>query len=368
MAGAAEPVLLGAEGEMKEALGKINSVLRTDFANRARYFDRNPLIAEAMVDKDLVLVWRNGRVIQLNNNEEIRSSGPNPDRVITRKGKLLTLSSEEMMELGVADILLKPASMTPITPQEKEQGEWPASKSLLFTAPYFSAIPDANIIEYQMDWKTRFFVLLSLPAVQSALFLALLLGAYIEMSTPGFGVPGSVAAIALFLILLSSFSLQIAHWLELILLVSGLLLILAEVFVLPTFGLVGVVGGIFFIIGLFGIMIPGIGSIDFHWDTQQLNAAGQYALMRLAWLAGTLVVAVVFIALLARYVMPSFKGFQRFVLMGHEQEAAKGYVAGMDRLALPNEGTEGIVAATLRPAGKVVIEVRIHDAVTSGGF
>ena len=41
----------GEGGKMETASEKVNSALRADFANRARFFDRNPLIAEAMVDK-----------------------------------------------------------------------------------------------------------------------------------------------------------------------------------------------------------------------------------------------------------------------------------------------------------------------------
>ncbi len=40
----------------------MNSAIRADFANRAAFFDRNPLIAEAMVDADLVLVVRDGKL------------------------------------------------------------------------------------------------------------------------------------------------------------------------------------------------------------------------------------------------------------------------------------------------------------------
>ncbi|MCE2983084.1 MAG: serine protease, partial [Parachlamydia sp.] len=41
--GAAEPVMAGEGGGLQTASEKINSALRTDFASRARFFDRNPL-------------------------------------------------------------------------------------------------------------------------------------------------------------------------------------------------------------------------------------------------------------------------------------------------------------------------------------
>lgn len=366
--GAAEPVYLGETGKMETASEKVNSALRADFANRARFFDRNPLIAEAMVDKDLILVLRHGSVVHLDNENQIRLTGPDPDVVISSKGKLLTLNSEQMLDDGVADLLLPPAKLTEITPEEKRAGEWPANKELLFQAPFFSTIPQASIQAYQMDWKTRFFVFLATPLVSSLLFMGLMIGAYMELNHPGLSLPGFIAGLSLFLIILSSYSLEIANWLELIILLTGLILILVELFVLPTFGLLGILGIFLFFLGLFGMFLPSLNSVSFEWDTQTLNAAGQYFFQRLAWLAGSLILSLAIIALLARYVLPAFSAFNPFILVGHEQEASQGFVAGDLPTELPQPGTRVKVFATLRPAGKVIAKDRIYDALSTGDF
>ncbi len=366
--GAAEPVYAGEGGKMEVASEKVNSAIRADFANRARFFDRNSLIAEAMVDKDMILVLRHGRVIKLDNESQIRLTGPDSDLVISPKGKLLTLDAERLMAYGVADLLLLPKHLPPITPEEQSQGQWPANKMLLFQIPFFAQIPQANIQAYQMDWKTRFFVWLATPLVSSLLFMGLLIGAYMELNNPGLSLPGGIAATCLFLIILSSFSLQIADWLELILLLTGLILFLVELFILPTFGLLGFIGAILFIIGLFGMMLPGIGSVSFEYDTKTLNAAGQYFLERLAWLSGSFVLSSVVIALLARYITPTFAGFKRFILAGHEQNASEGFFAGFDPQTLPQPGAKGEVLAPLRPAGKINIQDHVYDAVSTGDF
>jgi membrane-bound ClpP family serine protease len=366
--GAAEPVYADEMGKMEAASEKVNSALRTDFANRAAFFGRNPLIAEAMVDKDMILVLRHGKVTKLDSESQIRTKGPDPDFLISPKGKLLTLSSEQLVEFGVANLLLPPEKLTPITTEEEWKGEWPASKMLLFQAPFFNAIPEAHIDSYRMDWKTRFFVFLATPLVSSLLFMGLMVGAYLEFSNPGLSLPGFVAGLCLFLIILSTFSLQIANWLELILLLTGVALLLVELFVLPTFGLLGILGLLLFIIGLFGMLLPSLGSIQFDYDTQTLNAAGQYFFKRLAWLSATFVTSLIIIALLARYVMPQFSGFQRFVLSGHEQEASKGFIASGDLSELPQVGEKGSVMVNLRPAGKVIIHEHIYDAISTGNF
>lgn len=361
--GAAEPLMQNAEGKMEPASEKINSALRADFANRARFFERDPLIAEAMVDKEIILVQRYGKVIKLDSSSQIRESGQDPDILISPKGKLLTLDAKQMLQYGVADMLIPPTKTSPITAEQLEKGKWPAETMSLFHQPFFDRIPEATVDAFRMDWKMRFFALLASPVVSSLLLLGLTLGFYLEVSTPGFGLPGTVALTCLFLIVLSSFSLQIANWLELILLLVGLSVILVELFVLPTFGLLGFIGILLFIIGLFGMMLPGVEHVSFEFDTQTFNAAGEVFFERLAWLCGTLVAAFMIMVVLARYVTPSLSIFKRFVLHGNEQV---GYIAVDASGQMPPPGTLGVALATLRPAGKVVINDTLYDAISTG--
>lgn len=362
--GAAEPVVAGETGEMKSASEKVNSAIRADMENRARFFDRNPYIALAMVDKDVTLVIREGKITLLDSDSQIRPD----DTVISPKGKLLTLNGQQMIDYGVADFMVMPAKLSPITPEEKAAGKWPASKMLLFQQPFLASIPQATVDSYRMDWKTQFFVFLAHPVVSSLLMLGLMVGFYFEMSSPGIGLAGTVAFVCLFLIILSTLSLEIASWLEVILLLTGLGIILIELFVLPTFGLLGIVGVIMAVAGLFGMLLPEIGSVRFDYDTQTLNAAGEAFVTHLAWLCGTILVGFVLIAILARYVTPSLTAWSRLVLTGSEQEASQGYIAGAAPSQLPPVGKQGQAFTMLRPAGKVLINDNIYDAVADGGF
>lgn len=366
--GAAEPVLAGETGEMKTASEKINSALRADFSNRASFFNRNPYIAEAMVDKDIILVMRHGKIIKLDTEAQIQATGDDPDIIISPKGKLLTLNAEQMMKYGVADILLSPTKLVPVTEEEKLAGKWPATKELLFQYPFFAKIPQATIDIYQMDWKTQFFVFLANPVVSSLLMLGMMMGFYIEINTPGFGLAGTVGVVCLFLIILSSLSLEIANWLEVILLFTGIAIILVELFVLPTFGLLGFIGVGMAIVGLFGMMLPEIGAVKFDFDTQTLNAAGQAFFNQLALLSATLIVGVLLMALMARYITPRMAAWSRLVLNGNEQDLQKGYFAGEDPKKLPQPGSTGEVLATLRPAGKIIIDNTIYEALTDGNY
>ncbi|MCB1181126.1 MAG: ATP-dependent Clp protease proteolytic subunit [Chlamydiia bacterium] len=360
--GAAQP-LMQTGGKTEIASEKVNSAIRADFANRASFYERNPLIAEAMVDPDFVLVVRDEKIIELQTNEEIKST----DRIITKKGKLLTLNAKEMMELGVADIFLKPEKLSSITAMEKMEGKWPAFKELLFEYPFFTHIPHAEIDAYQPDWKTKFFSLIATPVVSSVLFLVLMISFYMELNTPGFGVPGVIGLMALFCILLGSFAIEAASWLELILLLAGIGLILLEVFVIPGFGITGILGIILSVTALSLILLPGLKGISFDFDTQTFNAAGSYFFERLVWLAGTLVIGVIILAILARFLVPKIRVLSPIIHRG-EQETEKGFVAGRRKEELPEIGTIGIVVSPLRPAGKVEIEGDFYDAISSGRF
>ncbi len=366
--GAAEPVLAGEGGMMESASEKINSALRSDFASRAAFFDRNPLIAEAMVDKDLIIVMREGKIIKLDREDQINYTAPHADIIISPKGKLLTLDATKMMEYHVADLLLLPKKLPALTAEEKKSGVWPSEKVLLLQEPFFSTIPQATVQVYEMDWKTHLFVFLATPWVASLLFMGLIIGAYLEFQSPGLTLPGLVAGSCLFLIALSSFALELGSWLEIIFLLTGLALILTELFIFPTLGILLLMGGVLFLGGLFALLLPGFDSVSFESDAQTLNAAGQFVLERLAWLFGAFILSVLIIILFSRYFLPKSKALNRFVLAGHEQDASKGFIANDAPATLPQPGTEGTVWATLRPAGKIMVAGQVYDAMSYGGF
>ena len=124
----------------------------------------------------------------------------------------------------------------------------------------------------------------------------------------------------------------------------------------------------FFLVGgLFGLLLPGLESVSYDFDSQTLNAAGEVVMERLAWLSAALVVGVFGIAFLGRYVMPRLAFMSGLTLAG-EQEASQGFVAGLASDEMPDIGTRGVAETTLRPAGKVAIGDTYYDAVSAGTF
>ncbi|MDF2577517.1 MAG: hypothetical protein K0S74_1001 [Chlamydiales bacterium] len=363
--GAAEPITIE-EGQAKSVSEKFNSALRTDMANRANFFGRDPLIAQAMVDKDLVLVWRHGRVVQLNDDKEIRSSGANPDIVITTKGKLLTLQAQHMIDFKVADVLLPVGKLESITGEELDSGKWPITKSPLFLEPYFATDPQATIDSYQNDWHWYFLSFLTHPIVSSVLVLGLMVGFYIEVNTPGFGVPGTIALICLFFLILSHIAVDMTGpWLELTLLLAGFVFIAIEAYFFATSGGLAVLGAILAVAGLIGLLLPNLKRVKFDSETQSWDLAGLEAFKNITWLAGTFFIGFTIITFLARYFVPKFTKLTKLVL-NQEQNAVEGYISGVLPETLPTIGTIGKTITPLRPFGKVEFGDKIFEASSEG--
>lgn len=363
--GAAEPVVLSKKGQMVTASEKVNSALRAEFSNLASFYGRNPLIAEAMVDKDLILVLRNHKIIKLREESEVINTGSSPDVIISGRGKLITLTAKEMVELGVADFEVPYKQVPLITNKEWNKGVWPANKLMVFQEPVLSEIPHAVMIDYQ-DWRVGFFTILTHPVVASLLFVGLVIGLYIEINTPGFGVPGSIALGCLALILISSFASHAVNWIEIIILCIGLILITLELFVIPGFGITGILGIILTIIGLFALMLPGIDRLNFL-EPETFNLVGIAFIERLAWLSGGLFFAIIMIILMARFFSNRFFRFSKLILKG-KQETKEGDVSGIPRELIPEVGELGESVTPLRPSGKVHIGDNLFDAVTQGGY
>lgn len=355
--GAAEPVLASQTGEMVTASEKIVSAFSATFGNQAAYFGRNPAIAEKMVDKNSILVKREGKVIKLTSDDQVLKT----DAVISPKGQLLTLTAEQLFDLGVADILFSATKLENFSQAEKESGRWPLKKMLLGTYTFFAKIPNAEVQLYEMDFKSKFFALLMTPIVSSLLLLGVMLGLYLEFSTPGATLPGTVAVICLFLLGLSSFAFEIASWLEIILILAGIAILLIDIFFLPTFGLLGSFGVLLFVAGLLGLVVPGLEKVPFDPVSWEIN--GGEILTRIGWFFATLLLGIILVSFMAYWFPMRYNPLKRLVSEGEQVD----YTAGGDQHE-SLEGKDGIVISTLRPAGKIEIDGVPYDAQSEGDF
>ncbi|SCA58645.1 Uncharacterized protein AB751O23_AI_00200 [Chlamydiales bacterium SCGC AB-751-O23] len=353
--GAAEVVFQGSSG-METAPEKINSAFRADFINRARHFKRNPDLAEAMVDKDVILVYRNQSIKKLDDETQIHLFSPHADELVIGKGKLLTLNAKNLIEYNVSTKLSKMESW-------EGKGELEA---YLASAPDLSSAKELLKEPYELSWKLKFLAFLVSPAISSFLFLGLMLGFYYEMSSPGIGLPGAIALVSLLLIALSSLSLDTFNSIDLLLIVLGTSLLLVELFVTPGFALPGAIGLLFLFIGLVSLMTPGFTHTPFSFESASLTVEGEEILKRLAYLFGTFIIASVFIYYLGKRVF-AFGPLSSLVSSG-EQDKDKGYVAFENLRNLPPIGAIGEAYTVLKPSGKIKIGEELFEASSEGGY
>ena len=344
--GAACPVTF-TKDEMKEAPEKVNSALRSDFANRAAFFDRNPDIARAMVDEDIILVRREEVIMGLMSENDLQPT----DIILSHKGKLLTLTSQQLKTYGVADYCIdkKHAGI----PDEVLPRVLPVSKTSFASVPGFENFQAINVETYEMPLKTNFFVFLASPTISSDLFFIVCICVYMEMSSPGIFIPALIGVLCFSLMLLGSFAQQAIAWFEPMCIMAGIGLIATELIAFPTCGFLLVIGGIFALCGITSLLLPGLKEISVQGFDG--GAAGQYVLRRL----GSLFVA--FCASLL-FLVPIMRIFMKKIEM-HEKASEKPQLMEPSLL-----GKQGVVVAALRPSGKILLDEQVYDAQSEGQF
>jgi len=220
-------------------------------------------------------------------------------------------------------------------------------------------------------WSEEMVRWLNSPAVVSVLVMLALLGVYIEFSTPGLGLPGLVAAICFALLIGSKYLTGLANWVEVALFVVGVLLLMVEIFVLPGFGIAGMLGILCVLAGLFGMLVKNPPDSlpwpqsPFDWE---LLLRGVLAM--LLGFAGFVVLAM----LSARY-LPRMQFLSGLILAptvrgeGSEMRVSMTSPAESETAAVNvNVGAVGEVISTLRPTGKARFGDTIVDVVATAEF
>ncbi len=106
---------------------------------------------------------------------------------------------------------------------------------------------DAEVVRLEMRLRDRVLNVIADPNVSYLLFMAGLLGLYIELTHPGAVLPGVVGGIAL-LLALAAFQVLPSNSTGVLLLLFAALLVVAEAFV-PSFGVLGIGGIVAFALG-----------------------------------------------------------------------------------------------------------------------
>jgi len=297
--GAATPVT----GQGAKASEKMVSAMRSEFRALAEERGLDPRIAEAMVDEDVAVPG------------------------VVEAGKLLTLTTEEALSLGVA---------------AGEVDDFAALEAAL-------GLAGADVIETAPNWAEVLVRFLTNPVVAPMLLSLGFLGLLIELKTPTFGVAGAIGLTALAAFFGAHHLVHLAGMEEIILFGVGVVLVTAEILVIPGFGIAGLLGGAA-ILG--GAVLSMVGQMPSAGDI--LNAAGLVAL-------SLILVAVGGWAILRH--LPASRRLSG-ILLRDSTSRETGYLSAPERRDLV--GAVGVAVTDLRPAGTAMIGKERIDVVTEG--
>ncbi|MBR6905052.1 MAG: nodulation protein NfeD [Bacteroidales bacterium] len=296
---------------------KYQSYMRSLMRTTAEHNGRNPNIAQAMVDPDVVVPG------------------------VSEKGKVLTFTSEEAAKNGFCESVVN----------NREEA-----------LSYVSETP-AEITEQELSVIDKIINFLVNPVVSGILIMCIVGGLYFELQTPGIGLP-SVIAITAALLFFAPHYLEglAAHW-EILIFLAGLVLLMLEFFVVPGFGVTGISGIVLILASLVLTLVFNVG-FKFNFNPE-FNASAYVSKMTILVLVSSL--AGFFLALwLGKKLILAETRFGSLALRT-ELESDKGFTS-QDMRNEQYVGKEGVAQTILRPSGKINIDGEVLDATVEHGY
>lgn len=284
--------------EPKPTDEKSISYLKAEMVSTAQQTGRPAEIAEAMVDKDV----------------EIEG--------LVKKGELLTLSCEEALKRKFAE----------------------DKASNINEVLKLYELDKAKIIKVSPTWSESVVRFLTHPVVSSLLLSLGFLGLLSEFRTPSWGIAGTIGIICLALFFGSHFIAGLADWMNILLFITGLFLIIAEIFFIPGFGLFGILGIICIALSLI------LSFKDYKTATFTLSL--------------TFIFMIISTILLFKY-LPKTCSWQKLVLKSQESKE-EGFLSSKGFDIYLNK--EGHTLTPLHPSGSGLIEGKRLDVITQGDF
>lgn len=321
--GAAAPILLSPGGGVGDGMpptmeAKMTSAVAARVRASAEKNGHNPAVIEAMIDRSMELVIdgmvvaKEGQILTLTNLEAQREFGEPPR-------PLLSLGTVKNVESLLENLGLAGAAVVEVVPTGAER---------------------------MASW---------INMISPILLMIGIVGIYLEMKTPGFGIPGIVGILAFSLYFLGGYVAGLSGMEWLIVFAFGLALLILELFVFPGTVILGLAGAVVMLIALVmamvdvypgGPLLPRIGDL---WDP-----AAQVG-MALIGAAG----AIGILALL----LPRTHLYNRMV-----STAASGMTSVVDQEQrhATRIGLEGVTISPLRPGGKAQFGDQVMDVISQG--
>lgn len=290
---------------------KYQSYMRSIMRSTAEAKGRDPKIAEAMVDQSLSVEG------------------------VSEAGQVITFSTGEAIKHGYCEAEVN--SLEEIL--ERNQ------------------ISNYTIERYDLGASERVISFFLNPFISGILILVIIGGIYFELQTPGVGFPIMASVIAMILYFTPYYLNGLAENWEIVIFFVGIVLIALEVFVIPGFGVAGVLGLIFTVGSLILVMLNN-DNLDFSFvELGDIFMAVSAALLGL--LGG-------FMVMFAGGVKLTKSRFFKRIALEDRQESSQGYTA--NTMVMSMLGKKGTAFTVLRPSGKIMIENELYDAYTRGSY
>lgn len=217
-------------------------------------------------------------------------------------------------------------------------------------------------MEDDLTWLDRLIAILLNPLLQSIFMMMIVGGIFVEIRTPGIGLPLLTAVVGALLYFAPLYIEHLAASWEILLFVVGLILLAVEIFVIPGFGVAGISGIIAVVLSLAFAMIDNAELFTFDGSLTLTPL-----LMPVATVVFSITVAVFGSIWIVRKLLTvrSLSGVALHQEM-RVDEGFTGVVSGLDQLI----GQEVKVFADLKPCGKVqAADGHLYEAVLKyGGF
>ncbi|MCG9128484.1 hypothetical protein JT359_12855 [Candidatus Poribacteria bacterium] len=359
------------DAQGNEANEKAVTYIRATIRSTAERQGRNADIAEAMVDKRLILVrLDNDDIVRMRPEEFLDEQDAGTQmEVLCAEGELLTLTTKEALEYGFVETHASSISeileQYQIVQYERDYGDRIDVTKMALTNDEYNrkkdgskgdrytsilSLRNAQVEKFVVTLADRVVFFVTSPYI-SALLLSLGgIGLLIEIRTPGFGVPGLLGILFIGLFFGGHMLNDIPQpWIPFIF-ILGLALIIVEVFVIPGFGIAGIIG----LLLMFGSVF-----YVFFQSTDDVRIA-------LFWLSISIILTSV-LAIIATIFLPKSSPFNRIAL-STVMSTDEGYHSAGALDFHSFLGKTGVALTPLRPAGTARIENKRLDVVTVGDF
>jgi membrane-bound serine protease (ClpP class) len=305
----AATVVEGAGGQA--APDKYQAYMRGIMRSTAEKNGRDPRIAEGMVDERIVI------------------------DSIKQEGRVITFTTKEALKYGFCEAQVE--TIQEILKRNK--------------------VTNYELETFRLGTSEKIIAFVINPFISGILILIILGGIYFELQTPGVGFPLIASITALVLYLVPYYLNGLAEYWEIIALFVGILLLMAEVFVIPGFGVAGIAGIMLTVRSLVLIMLN---NDFFNFEFVAMGDIIRATFAAIGGISGGML-----LLFFGGARLTETKAFQRMALTD-QQESSQGFSVNTSTINML--GKKGVSHTVLRPSGKVFIDEIVYDAFTRGEY